>query len=401
MKSIRFFSVLLVFCGLFTVAVMGADTSLDWVVKAEKLIDKVYPKKVANQYAKKRLNNILSLNLTEEQKIQKIKEFMDDLQDTHRENKKVTAEKDKPRRLTTAEITERLVICKGNYSTGTGFILKFKDHLFIVTNAHVFFGNSKMKFSTTKDENIAVSRAFIPSDTRDLMFFLIKDFRKKDYPYFLLADMDPKKVNIGTEILNYGNNAGAGVVTEEKGKILGIGPKIIETDLKNVQGSSGSPIIVAKTGRVVGVETFATKGKTNWVTEGTRYAKKRNFGTRIDTMKGVIRFNVNQYKMIYQRYKRISERAMKFYGLYQAVQKHMGLVSGAGTSSRNMLINKLRSERTGIKKQCQYMSDHLYSKNPYFRYLAKHAQNFSKKVDYDMDKLDYEIKKRARAAGGM
>ena len=67
------------------------------------------------------------------------------------------------------------------------------------------------------------------------------------------------------------------------GRILGIGPELIEIDAGFVRGNSGSPIL-DRNGNVVGIATFALRNNDpgDWVRNGTRYTQVRRFGTRLN-----------------------------------------------------------------------------------------------------------------------
>jgi hypothetical protein len=86
--------------------------------------------------------------------------------------------------------------------------------------------------------------------------------------------------SINEPIKTYGNSLGDGAITELKGKILAVGPDLVEVDAKFVKGNSGSPIINKK-GLVVGVATEAKRRPENWITAGTRFAETRRFGVRL------------------------------------------------------------------------------------------------------------------------
>ena len=48
---------------------------------------------------------------------------------------------------------------------------------------------------------------------------------------------------IGDKITVHGNSGGGGVVTRIQGKVLGVGPNLVEVDAEFVQGNSGCPIL--------------------------------------------------------------------------------------------------------------------------------------------------------------
>jgi len=92
--------------------------------------------------------------------------------------------------------------------------------------------------------------------------------------------------NIGEAVSVFGNSEGGGVATSISGKLVGIGPVLIEIDAAFVRGNSGSPILDPK-GEVLGVATFAVRDAdpNDWVKQGTRFTQVRRFGVRLNDAK--------------------------------------------------------------------------------------------------------------------
>jgi hypothetical protein len=83
-----------------------------------------------------------------------------------------------------------------------------------------------------------------------------------------------------------GNAEGAGVINTIKGRIVGVGPDLVEVDAPFVPGNSGSPIIHLKTGKVIGVATYLIVKQYDASTrEAIQEPRIRRFGYRIDSVK--------------------------------------------------------------------------------------------------------------------
>jgi len=78
------------------------------------------------------------------------------------------------------------------------------------------------------------------------------------------------------------------VVKTLTGRIVGIGPNLVEVDAPIVPGNSGSPIIDLKTGNVVGVATYTVTRESDDLTTKKKapQVEVRRFGYRIDNVKG-------------------------------------------------------------------------------------------------------------------
>lgn len=74
-------------------------------------------------------------------------------------------------------------------------------------------------------------------------------------------------------------------MTEIKGKVTGIGPDLVEVDAAFVPGNSGSPIIHVKTGKIIGIATFATIKKMDGFGKDSKFNNvERRFGYRLDNV---------------------------------------------------------------------------------------------------------------------
>jgi len=95
-----------------------------------------------------------------------------------------------------------------------------------------------------------------------------------------------ENVAIDDEIVVLGNAEGAGVINTIKGRVVGIGPQLVEVNAPFQPGNSGSPIIQLKTGKVIGVATYLSIKKYDPATkEILKTPVVRRFGYRIDSVK--------------------------------------------------------------------------------------------------------------------
>ena len=170
-----------------------------------------------------------------------------------------------------------LAIVKTDKGTGSGFIAQDGAYAYLYTNEHVIRGGSKPIVSDLEGNDIRLGD-FELAKERDLARFKIDDVRKG---LQLLND----GVKINTAITVFGNSDGAGVITALSGKVIGIGPSLLEVSAEFVQGNSGSPVLTLD-GDIVGVATFAVNGaeSENWMKKNTRFDGVRRFALRIDNV---------------------------------------------------------------------------------------------------------------------
>ena len=88
-------------------------------------------------------------------------------------------------------------------------------------------------------------------------------------------------VAVGDEVWVLGNAEGAHVVTPIAGKLVGIGPNLVEVDAPFVPGNSGSPIIHKRTGKVIGVATYVIQRAADAAPGLSLPTAVRRFGYRV------------------------------------------------------------------------------------------------------------------------
>jgi len=107
-----------------------------------------------------------------------------------------------------------------------------------------------------------------------------------ELPAFKLSNETPK---IDDKIAIYGNSAGEGAITEERGEIKAIGTFRLEVTAHVVVGNSGSPVINGS-GEVVGVYTYVTRGDSSndFDMLDSRYKDGRKWAVRFTGVKWIV-----------------------------------------------------------------------------------------------------------------
>ena len=141
-------------------------------------------------------------------------------------------------------------------AAGSGFIVKYNNKIYLFTNIHVVSGAGSIIAKGMNGKIMKLGNLLVAAD-RDLAAFELPE--EKDGAEIL--DRVEKNVMVNNDVAIMGNSLGGRVTTEIRGKILAIGPDLIETDAKFVSGNSGSPAIDTKTGKVIGIATFHDVGQ--------------------------------------------------------------------------------------------------------------------------------------------
>jgi len=168
-----------------------------------------------------------------------------------------------------------LVILEAQESTGSGFLVEQGGKTYVMTNLHVLM-SGKPTLKLLDGRKLTAGKLSMARD-RDLARIEVAGSDLKTIPF----RRDLPSVSDPVQVL--GNSDGAGVATVLRGRVLGVGPELVEIDAPFVQGNSGSPILDAE-GRLLGVASFATLNvePENWLKTGTRFRGIRRFGYRVN-----------------------------------------------------------------------------------------------------------------------
>ena len=171
------------------------------------------------------------------------------------------------------EVKDKLVVIVCGEKAGSGFIVRDGGRPYLFTNAHV------VQRGAVIAHRLDGTRLMLgPRDEavgRDMVRFALDE----SMPAFDLAAGVP---DIGDPVVVLGNSDGRGVVTEIRGKVIGVGPREIEVDAAFVIGNSGSPVL-DRHGRVIGIATYLRdcRDDTDWSKADTRFNGIRRFALRL------------------------------------------------------------------------------------------------------------------------
>ena len=171
------------------------------------------------------------------------------------------------------EVKDKLVVIVCGEKAGSGFIVRDGGRPYLFTNAHV------VQRGAVIAHRLDGTRLMLgPRDEavgRDMVRFALDE----SMPAFDLAAGVP---DIGDPVVVLGNSDGRGVVTEIRGKVIGVGPREIEVDAAFVIGNSGSPVL-DRHGHVIGIATYLRdcRDDADWSKTNTRFNGIRRFALRL------------------------------------------------------------------------------------------------------------------------
>jgi S1-C subfamily serine protease len=173
----------------------------------------------------------------------------------------------------TDRATASTVVIRTATGGGSGFLTSFNGETYIVTNQHVLVGSPAREIEITfADGTRAVPLSAEAAGELDLLRLRVK------------SDKAPLErsgnASLADIVATVGNSLDAGVVTVNPGRVVGIAAGEVEVDCDLVPGQSGGPVVNSD-GAVIGVNTYLILADKEATSQGTRYAKNRNFAVRI------------------------------------------------------------------------------------------------------------------------
>ena len=178
-------------------------------------------------------------------------------------------------RVSFEDVKNGVLFLRTDQGAGSGFLLSQDGKKYLVTNLHVIEDATRIAAFFYGGDSLPLGRLDIDANN-DLARFEVET----DKPGFAPCGREP---SIGEEVFIYGDSQGAGVLTEIKGRIIGVGPLDVETDAHFIQGNSGSALLNANM-EVVGVATYMKMRRDAW-NEETRFGNVRRFAVRLNCAK--------------------------------------------------------------------------------------------------------------------
>ena len=172
------------------------------------------------------------------------------------------------------EYKSGLAFVQGKTGQGSGFITVLKGQKYLLSNAHVVAGVRPPKFTLLDRTPVGVGSASAAVG-HDIVAVTVLS---GGTPIPAMESVETES-NIGDAVVVLGNAEGAGVVNLLEGRIVGIGPNLVEVDAPFVPGNSGSPIIHMRSGKVIGIATYLTMRRSV-----TGAQSVRRFGYRLDSV---------------------------------------------------------------------------------------------------------------------
>ncbi|MFF5995803.1 trypsin-like peptidase domain-containing protein [Lysinibacillus sp. KU-BSD001] len=162
------------------------------------------------------------------------------------------------------EVQQKVFTVITSYGQGSGFL--YKKGGYVITNAHVVDGEVDVTVRNTKGQEFAATVIGI-SEHYDIALLHVPDYQNEE-PLGVETSESP----IGLEVIAFGspqgfeNSASIGYITGHNRDMeldRFIYKQIYQIDAQIDQGSSGGPLVDAKTGKVIGINSLLYTSETS------------------------------------------------------------------------------------------------------------------------------------------
>ena len=284
------------------------------------------------------------------------------------------------------EITACLVESRGDNGSGTGFFAELEGKNFIVTNLHVLSGNKEIEFYASNGEAITIGSIF-GAENYDIALIQVNS---PPATLTVQKEINKKKLE-NKKIIVPGNALGDSVFSAIKGRVLAVGPQLIEVDAKFVSGHSGSPIItkdIMGNYTVLGVATFTKTTELQGRDKLSRYDNTRWYGYRLD--------NIEKWqKVSWNLFTREAERLHEVEARTEDIIRFFTTGRGPVANDPDIIALDKDMQRSGVIGQRSISSYESTFKSYITRILLKDIEK-SQFYKYDYHRKRFEEQKRVR-----
>jgi S1-C subfamily serine protease len=214
-----------------------------------------------------------------------------------------------------------LIFVEEKGGAGSGFICNIAGRKFALTNQHVVASQNAVAFTLLDGTTLKVGQAAAAVGHDIMSFALLSDTKAME----MMIDVE-KNAAIGDEVVVLGNPEGARVIRPLTGKLVGIGPNLVEVDAAFVPGNSGSPILHLKSGKVIGVATYLIVREMDALS-GRSAPQVRRFGFRLDSVKQWQPVAWPVYRAEFRTIQAIEARTQDLASLLQELGRTGGIVT--------------------------------------------------------------------------
>jgi serine protease Do len=308
-------------------------------------------------------------------------------------------------------INSILVFRRDDGGQGTGFIVKRevagKERFFVYTNQHVIAGCKTVPKALRADGSAVTLGKLVTAVNYDIAIFMLEGAE----PNFLEIQKNvDQEISVGEPIGTPGNAGGASAITFKFGKVVAIGPELVEIDAMIKGGNSGGPILL-RNGRVIGIVSYFKQETLDdaRIADADKETVVRRFGYRVDNVKS---WETPDWKRFVSQGERVSRVESTSKDLLQLVDSQFKSWNGneqigkiMGSFQRNVTSARSQKEVYGDLskaftelKQITLTDLNSAESDPSLYWWCKHTlkeqRDFRKRLDEEFEKQAAEARQK-------
>lgn len=246
-----------------------------------------------------------------------------------------------------------VLVLQGPAGAGTGFVVRRqiegKDRFFVYTNQHVIAGAKTLPRAIRPDGSVVPLGKLVTAVNYDLAIFMLD--QPEEHFLELQTEVDTQ-VNVGDRIATPGNSGGASTITFKFGKVVAIGPQLVEIDALIKGGNSGGPIL-HENGRVIGIVSYFTEeARDDPRIAGRQEIVVRRFGYRLDNVQ---KWEVPDWRRFVEQGERVARVEARSNDLITLVSS--GLKTWNGNEEIGRIMGSFRRGLNSANSEKQALAD--------------------------------------------
>lgn len=222
----------------------------------------------------------------------------------------------------TAEEQKGVVFLKSDVGEQVGFLVSIRDRTFIITSWGGIAGSTELEISSNIGRPIQYSEEMFGGEGSDILMIRPTSDISSLYTFELASDFE-NSVKPG-DIVVAASTEGRGSLGYAFGNIQEISPELIKHDIYTYAKTSGAPVILAKSRKLIGMNIINIfERKFQWYNSEVFRARKQSDdyretkAQRIDTITAWVPVRFSLLKEQHDIIEAFNERSETYYSFFQ------------------------------------------------------------------------------------
>jgi hypothetical protein len=281
---------------------------------------------------------------------------------------------------------KKIVVIEGQNSKTSGFITVYQGKIVVVSIMDALMAdlNKDLKIKDINGAEMKYDRILVPDDGRNLLMFELD--KTESLRPFLLGETDLSNncsINVPVSVYVYRKNINT--VAKVNGKLLSIGPQMVEIEFKKKDVVGGGPIILRREGKFIAVAGAVPPN-----------VKNRLYGIRFDTVKAFRELDMKLFEEgneiisdFEKKVKTLSELAGK---MKKSLQEQELFLDGNGDKISSKIFEKQINSFASVNDDMEKILAKSEQTYPIEKFVTLSQKNKMKKLIAEAQQLLTENK---------